>query len=32
MNEILKSMGDGVRLLLIGDSDQLPSVGPGQVL
>lgn len=32
MNYLLKGIGDKTRLILIGDSDQLPSVGPGSVL
>jgi len=29
---VLRALGGGTRLLLVGDADQLPSVGPGQVL
>jgi exodeoxyribonuclease V alpha subunit len=32
MRSLLKAMPDGAALLLVGDIDQLPSVGPGQVL
>lgn len=32
MRALLRAMPDGAALLLIGDVDQLPSVGPGQVL
>ncbi len=32
MAALLKAIKPGARLLLIGDSDQLPSVGPGNVL
>ena len=32
MNSLLKAIKPGARLLLIGDSDQLPSVGAGNVL
>ncbi len=31
-NSLLKSVRVGTRLVLVGDSDQLPSVGPGSVL
>jgi exodeoxyribonuclease V alpha subunit len=31
-NALLKAVPDGAALLLVGDVDQLPSVGPGQVL
>jgi len=30
--KLLKAMSDGARVLLVGDVDQLPSVGPGAVL
>ncbi|MBF2053935.1 MAG: ATP-dependent RecD-like DNA helicase [Candidatus Sericytochromatia bacterium] len=30
--QLLKAMPGGARLILVGDSDQLPSVGPGAVL
>lgn len=32
MNTLLKALPVGMRLLLVGDVDQLPSVGPGNVL
>lgn len=32
MNDIVKALSDDMRIFLIGDSDQLPSVGPGNVL
>lgn len=32
MNNLLKALKEGTRLVLVGDADQLPSVGPGQVL
>jgi len=32
MYSLLKAIPDGARLILIGDVDQLPSVGPGSVL
>lgn len=32
MNSLLKALPTGMRLLLVGDVDQLPSVGPGNVL
>lgn len=32
MNYLMKGLLDKTRLILIGDSDQLPSVGPGSVL
>jgi exodeoxyribonuclease V alpha subunit len=32
MNHLLKAMVPGTRLVLVGDVDQLPSVGPGNVL
>jgi len=32
MNSLLKALPDEAALLLVGDVDQLPSVGPGQVL
>jgi exodeoxyribonuclease V alpha subunit len=32
MHALLKAVPDGAALLLVGDVDQLPSVGPGQVL
>jgi exodeoxyribonuclease V alpha subunit len=31
-NTLLKAIPSGAHLLLVGDADQLPSVGPGQVL
>ena len=32
MNYLMKGLEDNTKLVLIGDSDQLPSVGPGSVL
>lgn len=32
MNALLKAVEPGTRLILVGDVDQLPSVGPGRVL
>ena len=32
MNQLLRAVGDNTALLLVGDVDQLPSVGPGAVL
>lgn len=32
MNHLLKSIVNGTRLILVGDADQLPAVGPGNVL
>ncbi len=32
MNSLLKAIRPGTRLILVGDIDQLPSVGPGNVL
>ncbi len=32
MNNLLKAIPEGTRVILVGDSDQLPSVGPGNVL
>jgi exodeoxyribonuclease V alpha subunit len=32
MAALLEALPDGARLVLVGDADQLPSVGPGQVL
>ncbi len=32
MNYVLKGIFKGTKLILVGDSDQLPSVGPGSVL
>lgn len=32
MNHLLKAIAPGTRLILVGDKDQLPSVGPGNVL
>ncbi|WMJ79659.1 ATP-dependent RecD-like DNA helicase [Clostridium sp. MB40-C1] len=32
MNNLLKAIPMGTRLIIVGDSDQLPSVGPGNVL
>lgn len=31
-NQLFKSIPDGMQVILVGDEDQLPSVGPGQVL
>lgn len=32
MNNLMKAIGENTALILVGDSDQLPSVGPGNVL
>lgn len=32
MNSLLKAITPGTRLIIVGDTDQLPSVGPGNVL
>ncbi len=32
LHALLKAVSPGTRLILVGDADQLPSVGPGQVL
>lgn len=32
MNHLMKSLYQGTKLVLVGDSDQLPSVGPGSIL
>ncbi|WP_392486213.1 ATP-dependent RecD-like DNA helicase [Haloimpatiens sp. FM7315] len=32
MNNLLKAIGIGTRVIIVGDVDQLPSVGPGNVL
>lgn len=32
MNSLLKAVPEGMRVILVGDIDQLPSVGPGNVL
>jgi len=32
MRAVLRALPEGTALLLVGDVDQLPSVGPGQVL
>ncbi len=32
MNRLLRALPQGARLILVGDRDQLPSVGPGNVL
>lgn len=32
MNNLLKAVENGTRIILVGDIDQLPSVGPGNVL
>ena len=31
-NRVFKAAPEGLKILLVGDSNQLPSVGPGQVL
>ncbi|MCH1627680.1 ATP-dependent RecD-like DNA helicase [Fredinandcohnia sp. SECRCQ15] len=31
-NQLFKSLPDSIQVILVGDEDQLPSVGPGQVL
>jgi len=31
-DQVLRALKDGARLLMVGDADQLPSVGPGAVL
>lgn len=31
-SKLFSSLADGVKIVLVGDSDQLPSVGPGEVL
>ncbi|MFX3615994.1 MAG: ATP-dependent RecD-like DNA helicase [Sporolactobacillus sp.] len=31
-NQLLKSLPEEIKLIIVGDEDQLPSVGPGQVL
>ncbi|RYL91530.1 ATP-dependent RecD-like DNA helicase [Sporolactobacillus sp. THM7-4] len=31
-NQLLKSLPEGIQVIIVGDEDQLPSVGPGQVL
>src|SRR5699024_5742718 len=31
-NNLFKALPDDIQILLVGDEDQLPSVGPGQVL
>lgn len=31
-NQLLKSLPDDMKMVIVGDEDQLPSVGPGQVL
>lgn len=31
-NTLFKAIGDSMQVILVGDKDQLPSVGPGQVL
>lgn len=31
-NQLLKAVPDGMQVIFVGDEDQLPSVGPGQVL
>lgn len=32
LNQLLKSLPDDMQVIFVGDEDQLPSVGPGQVL
>lgn len=32
MNSFLQAIPDGCRVILVGDVDQLPAVGPGSVL
>jgi exodeoxyribonuclease V alpha subunit len=32
MRALLQALADGTRLIIVGDADQLPSVGPGNVL
>jgi len=32
MRALLRALSDGTRLVIVGDADQLPSVGPGNVL
>ena len=32
MESVMRALSTGCRLILVGDSDQLPSVGPGNVL
>ena len=32
MRDLLRALDPGARLVLVGDADQLPSVGPGNVL
>ncbi|HBU13293.1 MAG TPA: ATP-dependent RecD-like DNA helicase [Clostridiales bacterium] len=32
MGSLLDAVGEGARLILVGDADQLPSVGPGNVM
>lgn len=32
MNSLMKAIGSGTRVIIVGDVDQLPSVGPGNVL
>ncbi len=32
MRALLRALADGTRLVIVGDADQLPSVGPGNVL
>lgn len=31
-NQLFKALPENVQVILVGDEDQLPSVGPGQVL
>ncbi len=32
MFQLMQSIGEGIQVIFVGDEDQLPSVGPGQVL
>ncbi|WP_018924136.1 ATP-dependent RecD-like DNA helicase [Salsuginibacillus kocurii] len=32
MNQLFRAIPDGMKVILVGDEDQLPSVGPGEVL
>ena len=31
-NQLFKALPENIQVILVGDEDQLPSVGPGQVL
>ena len=31
-HQLLKALPDNIQVIFVGDEDQLPSVGPGQVL